>query len=354
MKKTVAILFGGISSEHEVSCMSAAGIIKNIDYTKYNVIPIGITKEGNWLKTCVSAEKIENGAWINSEENRSVTLSINSNYKGMIDIDACKALDEDIDIIFPILHGKYGEDGNIQGILECSGIPYIGCNTLSSAVCFDKVFTKELIAYTEVPQADYMVLKKDFPSDSYNETCVRIDKYFHNNYPLFVKPAREGSSVGISKVDCFEQIEKALKKGLACDSKVLIEEGVIGREIEVAVLGTDEPKVSVIGEIFAADTFYTYDAKYKNKESRTSIVDDISQETMELIKEYAIRVYKKLECKDLARVDFFLKENGTPIFNEINTLPGFTPISMYPKLWEYSGLSYTDLITGLIEEVCNC
>ena len=349
MKKNVVVLFGGISSEHAVSCLSAAGVIRNIDYSKFSIIPVGITKDGSWLKTIALPEDIETGKWEDYEDNVNITFSINNKYKGLFNLETGKLIQDKIDVVFSVLHGKYGEDGNIQGVLECSGIPYIGCNVQSSAVCFDKVLTKEILSVLGVHQANYIVVDKQRAecSNFYNE----VETYFNGHYPLFIKPAREGSSIGISKVESQEQIRDAVKLGLSCDKKVLIEEGIEGREIEVAVLGTENPRASAIGEILTVDDFYSYQAKYKEKESETRIVEDLSENLQNNIKKIALAIYNKMECKGLARVDFFLEDNGRIVFNEINTLPGFTPISMFPKLWMRSGISYKDLITYLIEHV---
>ena len=227
------------------------------------------------------------------------------------------------------------------------GIPYVGCGVTSSAIGFDKAITKELVENINIKQAKCKIIGKEELNNC--DLKEEINDYFTNKYPLFVKPAREGSSIGISKVDSVEELDSAIKLGFKCDNKILIEEGIVGREIEVAVIGNNNPKASSIGEIISNDSFYSYDAKYKSKNSKTQIVEDITQKLSNEIKEAAIKIYKKLECKGLSRVDFFLKEDGTYIFNEINTLPGFTPISMYPKLWDHDGMDYTNLISQLIE-----
>lgn len=346
MKKNVIVLFGGNSSEYEISCLSAAGVAKNIDLEKYNLLMVGISNN-NWIFTEASLEKIEHGEWVEDDNNVNVTLSLNHKYPGLLILDekGCKSID--VDCIFPVLHGRTGEDGSIQGVLELTGIPYIGCGIQSSVVGFDKCLTKEIVKSTGVIQAkSYIVYKNDLENNKYID---KIDNFFENKYPLFIKPAREGSSVGISKVNKAEELEKAITTGLLYDNKILVEEGIVGREIEVAVLGNKYAKASCVGEIIAGDTFYSYDAKYKSSTSRTEIVCDIPIILEEKIKSDALKIYKALECEDLARVDFFLKENGEIIFNEINTMPGFTPISMYPKLWENEGISYSELVSILIE-----
>lgn len=347
MKKNIAIVFGGVSSEHEVSCLSAVGICENIDKEKYNFIMIGVTKNGQWKLTNASPDMIKDGSWIYCKENYDVVLLLNKNEKYISFINGDSIKKVNVDCIFSTLHGKYGEDGCIQGIFEVMGIPYVGCGVTSSAIGFDKAITKELVENINIKQAKCKIIGKEELNNC--DLKEEINDYFTNKYPLFVKPAREGSSIGISKVDSVEELDSAIKLGFKCDNKILIEEGIVGREIEVAVIGNNNPKASSIGEIISNDSFYSYDAKYKSKNSKTQIVEDITQKLSNEIKEAAIKIYKKLECKGLSRVDFFLKEDGTYIFNEINTLPGFTPISMYPKLWDHDGMDYTNLISQLIE-----
>lgn len=348
MKKCIMIIFGGDSSEYEVSCVSAAGIAKNINHKKYKCLMVGITKDGQWLLTDADTNSIESGKWIN-EKNIDVTLSLNKKYPGLIIIDNNKMRYITVDAIFPILHGKNGEDGSIQGIMQLSGIPYIGCNIQSSVIGFDKALTKEIVNSIGINQAQSLTIYNHDPID-----IDSIDEYFHSRYPLFVKPAREGSSIGISKVKNYEKLRKAIEIGFKYDNKLVIEEGIIGREIEIAILGNgDSVIVSPVGEIVVNDEFYSYEAKYKSGTSETRIAEDIPDNVVANIKESAIKIYKKLECKDMARIDFFLKDDKTVIFNEINTMPGFTPISMYPKLWESYGIGYSSLISKLIEDTLN-
>lgn len=343
------ILFGGNSSEYEVSCLSAAGVAKNIDLKKYNLLMVGIDKNNNWLFTKASLKKIENGEWVRDESNVNVTLSLNHKYPGLLVLDKKGYKSIDVDCIFPILHGHTGEDGSIQGVLQLSGIPYIGCGIQSSVMGFDKALTKEIVKTINVSQAKSYILYKDNSNQAkrINDIC----NFFENIYPLFVKPAREGSSVGISKVNNFDELSKAIELGFVYDSKLVIEESIIGREIEVAILGNENAEASSIGEIITDDDFYSYDAKYKSDKSKTRIISDLSNSKISNIKNIALRIYKVLECKDLARVDFFLKKDGEIVFNEINTMPGFTPISMYPKLWDSCGINYSELISKLIENV---
>ena len=246
-----------------------------------------------------------------------------------------------------MIHGTDGEDGKVQGILELANIPYVGCGIAASAIGYDKVLTKDIVATTGIAQADFWIVREQ---NFEPEDIDRISIHFNDTYPLFVKPARAGSSVGVSKVNCKEELEAAIKTGFTVDSKLLVEQGIVGRELEIAVLGTKDPKASSIGEILAHGEFYTYDSKYNDNESRTRVVDDISPEIAKAMKDAALKIYKRLECEGLSRVDFFLQKDGRYIFNEINTLPGFTSISMYSQLWEHDGVSYKDLITCLIED----
>lgn len=350
-KTSLLILFGGMSSEHEVSRASAASVLRHINSEKYDIKTIGITKAGEWLLTESPAADIENGSWEKSESNKSAFIAPDRAARGIIIKEADGTFKiENIDAIFPILHGKNGEDGTMQGLIQISGIPFVGSGTCASASGMDKAITKAILDQgSVVSQAKCIVLHKDtYEKDPKNEVIALFD-YFECQLPLFVKPANAGSSVGISKVKEADQLPAAIEKALLEDDKVLIEEAIVGREIEVAVLGNEKPEASCIGEIFAANEFYDYEAKYQNAESKTGIVFDLDEDKEREIREVAIKIYQAMGCRGLARVDFFLKESGKVVFNEINTLPGFTNISMYPKLWEASGLPYDKLIDRLIE-----
>lgn len=348
---SLIILFGGASSEHEVSCASAASVLKHINSEKYDIRTIGITKEGNWLLTSSLACNIEDGSWIDNEDNKTAFIVPDCSTRGLLVKQEDGSFEKiGIDVVFPILHGKNGEDGTMQGLLQISGIPFVGSDTSSSAAAMDKAVTKALMEQgSVVNQAKCVVLHGEiYNRDPENEAAAIMD-YFENELPLFVKPANAGSSVGISKVKKVEELPKAIEKALQEDDKVIIEEAIVGREIEVAVLGNEKPEASCIGEIFAANEFYDYDAKYQNEASETKIVFDLDEEKEKEIRDAAIRIYKAMGCSGLSRVDFFIKESGKVVFNEINTLPGFTNISMYPKLWEASGIPYDKLIDRLIE-----
>ena len=342
-KKKLMLLFGGVSSEHEVSRTSAASVLEHINKEKYEIIKVGITKKGRWIQTEAEPADIVSGKWETLESNQEVCLMPGIGFAGM-----------DVDVVFPLLHGRNGEDGRMQGFLQIAGVPFVGSDSTSSAACMDKAITKAVVDQAEAcDQAKSCIVHRGCDTQ---EAVGVIDEFFEGRYPLFVKPANAGSSVGISKVKGKGELAKALDVAFAEDSKVLCEEAIIGREIEVAVLGNEDPEASCIGEIFAANEFYDYTAKYDNIGSMTSIVNDLSPELEREIKETAVSIYEIMGCRGLARVDFFLEAgpsggygDGRPVFNEINTIPGFTAISMYPQLWEASGTGYSELIDKLIE-----
>lgn len=335
MKKNVAILFGGQSTEHEVSRVSATSVLSHIDSEKYNVFPIGITKDGKWFQYKGEYKDIASGQWENDEENKiahGLSLLIN----------------KEVDVVFPVLHGMYGEDGTIQGLCKLMTIPCVGPSVMSSAVCMDKIYTKYVLEHGNIKQARYVVVT----AFEYERNSEKFISEIATNlgYPCFVKPANSGSSVGITKAHDGEELKKGLEIALKHDRKVLVEEGLNAREIEVSVLGNDDPKASTPGEIVPAKEFYDYEAKYQSEASKLLIPAALSEEKLELIKELAVKIYKKLDCSGMARVDFLVdKETEEVYLNEVNTIPGFTSISMYPKMWAASGLPYPSLIDELIQ-----
>ena len=346
MKKSVLVLFGGCSSEHDVSLKSATTILNNIDKNQYEVHPVGITKDGKWLLYTGKDYDLTNNGW--QKNGVPAILSPDSTQKALI---ICKpgaqeVITIDIDVVFPVLHGKNGEDGTIQGLCQLAQIPFVGCGVLASAVSMDKAFTKIAVATKGVPQAKYVVVKEKEMKNP-DEVVSKIESAF--DYPYFIKPANAGSSVGISKAKNRTELLSGLKCAMEQDKKVLVEETIIGREVETAVMGNDEITVSGVGEILAAAEFYDFDAKYNNSESKTVVNADLPIETKEKIRAYARDVFDAVEGKGISRIDFFVKEDGGIIFNEINTLPGFTPISMYPMLFKETGLTVTEIVTKLIE-----
>ncbi len=335
-KLKLGVIYGGMSTENKVSCVSGASVIKNLNKEKYDITPIYIDEKGNWFEV----------------------KNLDKNEK--IEIDNVMRFLKKFDVVFPVLHGLYGEDGTIQGIFELLKIPYVGCGVLASSVGMDKVYTKIIFDKAEINQTKYVYIRK------YEDKYIYIDNNFNEKvlglkdiekivieklkYPMFIKPSNSGSSVGISKANNQEELENAIIEASKFDKKILIEEGIDGREVECAVLGNEEIKSSCVGEIKAADEFYSYDAKYKNQESKTLIPANISEEKSKEIQKLAIKAFKAIDGKGLSRVDFFIEKDTEKVYiNEINTLPGFTSISMYPKLFEQVGVGYTELLDKLID-----
>lgn len=349
MKKlSVCVLFGGVSPEHEVSLRSAEYVLNTIDKEKYNVFPVGITKDGDWvLFDSTDYSMLPAGTWQDCEGNRRAAISPVRG-QGLLSFENDCVVRERIDVVFPVMHGENGEDGSIQGLLQIAGIPYVGPHVASSAVCMDKTLTKLVAELAGVRQAAwYLVTKSSYGRNAENVLSGVEEKF---SYPVFVKPAGTGSSVGVSKAKNRQELAEAIEEALKFDAKVLVEEFINGKEIEVAVLGNDTPVASVCGEIDSGADFYDYEAKYITDTSTAHIPARISEETAEQVRELAVRVYEAMGCKGLSRVDFFVTHEGEEVvFNEINTIPGFTSISMYPKLFDASGISGKELIDKLIE-----
>ncbi|MEG1285031.1 MAG: D-alanine--D-alanine ligase family protein [Romboutsia sp.] len=345
-KINVALVFGGRSGEHEVSLSSAASIYAHIDKEKYNVFNIGITKDGQWIYYEGSEENIKSGKWVElANKNIEINLVPTGNKKvGLIFEDGRF---EKIDVLFPVLHGPYGEDGTIQGLFEISQIPYVGCGVLASSVGMDKLICKKVFSQIGLPQVDYTYTTKwSFNKNSELELDQIESKL---EYPIFVKPANLGSSVGISKANNRQELLDGINEALKYDSRIVLEQGIDAREIEVAVLGNEIVEASIAGEIKPGKDFYDYEDKYINGASTYDIPANISKEKMKNIRQMAVEAFKGIDGKGLSRVDFFIDRKSENIFiNEINTLPGFTSISMYPKMWDTTGLTYPNLIDKLI------
>lgn len=343
-KKSVAVIFGGQSSEHEVSCISATTIINNINTEKYQIIMIGITKDGRWLKVD-KVEDIVSGEWRNSTI--TAVISPDASQKSILYLDGEKMEKVTVDVVFPAMHGLNGEDGTIQGLLELAQIPYVGCGVLASAVSMDKLYTKIIVDTLHIRQAKYVaVLRKQM--EDMEEVTSRVESCLE--YPVFVKPSNAGSSQGVSKAKNREELIAALELAVKHDRKILVEETIVGREIECAVLGGKEVKASGVGEILAAADFYDYEAKYNNPESKTVISPELPAGVEEQIRKAAVEIFTAVDGFGLSRVDFFVEhETNEVIFNEINTLPGFTSISMYPMLWDAKGIKKPELVEMLIE-----
>ena len=346
-KLKLGVVFGGVSSEHDISIISGTSVIKNLDKEKYEITPMYISKDGKWYIYTKPVEEID-------------ILTIGKEIEEKVEIIDLENTLKSFNVVFPVLHGLGGEDGSIQGILEMFNVPYVGCGILASAVGMDKVYTKIIFDKANIKQAEYEYIRK------YKENYIYVDKEFNETilsleevsklidknleYPMFVKPSNSGSSVGINKAHNIEELEKYIEYAAEFDRKILIEQGIVGKEIECAVLGNEDVISSCVGEIKPAEEFYSYDAKYKNSESKIIIPADISKEMSNEIRRLAIKAFKAIDGKGLARVDFFANEKTEEIFiNEINTLPGFTKISMYPKLFENVGISYSKLLDTLIK-----
>ena len=342
-KKKLGVIFGGMSTENEVSVVSANSVLNNLDKEKYEIYPIYIDKDGEWWEY----KEDNNREWGQEVEKKEKIENIIKYLK-------------DLDVMFPVLHGLYGEDGTIQGLFELLKKPYVGCGVLASSVGMDKVYTKVVFEKAGLNQANYEYIRKFedkyiYVDKLFNEKILRLEgavKQISKNltFPMFIKPSNSGSSVGINKAKNEKELEEYLKYAAKFDNKILIEEGIEGREVECAVLGNEEVVASCVGEIKPAEEFYSYDAKYKNEESKTEIPANIPEDISNEIRKQAIKAFKAIDGKGLSRVDFFVEKNTNKIYiNEINTLPGFTSISMYPKLFEESGITYKELLNKLIE-----
>lgn len=325
----LGIVYGGVSTEHDISVMSAKSVIENLDKEKYEIHEIYINKYGKWYEVIDDEkEEIYNLIW---------TL-------------------KKLDVVFPVLHGLGGEDGTIQGMLEMLKVPYVGCKVLASSVGMDKVYTKIIFEKAGIPEAPYVYIKKKengyiIVNENFEEEEFKVESITKKlNYPMFVKPSNSGSSVGVKKATNNEELKMAIENADQYDNKILIEQGINAREVECAILDGTEVKASTVGEIMSAEEFYSFDAKYNIPESKTIIPADISKEQIEQIQKLAIRAFKAIDGSGLARVDFFIEKDTNKIYiNEINTMPGFTKISMYPKLFEAVGIKYSELLDKLIE-----
>lgn len=344
-KLNVAVVFGGKSGEHEVSLMSATNVIKAMDKEKYNIYMIGITKQGRWMAFKGDVGKIIDGSWEKEAYGLDREETVNLLFPGLFKGEAKSR----IDVVFPVLHGPNGEDGTIQGLFEMLDIPYVGCGVMSSALGMDKEFSKQLFKDAGLDVGEYMVLlKTDIEKDIAAAVSLAEKKF---TYPVFIKPVNMGSSVGITKAHNREELVGGLKDACKYDRKVMIEENINCREIECAVLGNNNPVASGIGEIIPSKEFYDYEAKYFDDGKSVLVIPaELTASKTEEIREAAVKAYKALDSCGMARVDFFMdKETEKVYINEINTIPGFTKISMYPKLWDAAGVSYSELIDRLIE-----
>lgn len=352
-KLNIGIIFGGKSSEHSVSENSAKSIIKNISKDKYNLFLIGIDKFGKWFLYQGDADDIPECKWEASGKTKPACILPDSSVGGLMVLDGNKYEFVKLDAVIPVLHGKNGEDGTIQGLLELAEIPYVGCHVLAASSCMDKAVTNILLEYNGITKPKfYWFNRYDFATNP--ENVIENIESTIKTYPMFIKPANAGSSVGITKANCKDDLVVGIKLALENDDKVVIEQGIDGKEVECAVLGNDELIDSVVGEIVPCNDFYDYEAKYLSGTSDLHIPARIPEDIAHEIRETAKKAYKIMGCKGLSRIDFFV-ENGTNkvYLNEINTFPGFTNISMYPKLMQAVGVQYSDLIDRLISLAIN-
>jgi D-alanine-D-alanine ligase len=354
-KLRVGVIFGGRSGEHEVSVASAASVLEALDKTKYEVVPIGITREGRWLAGADPRRLLAGAAMEEAgtpeQGVTAVVVTGDPTRNGLVPVqqggDGGAPVGQ-LDIVIPVLHGTYGEDGTLQGLLEMANLPYAGGGVLGSALGMDKEKAKLIFKAAGLPVVDWLVARRLEMERDMDALCARIEWQF--DYPVFVKPANMGSSVGVGKAHEHAELRAALATALEYDRKALVEPGINCREVECGVLGNDEPLASVVGEVVPSNEFYDYRAKYVDNASRLYIPAEIPAETADAIRAMAVRAFLALDLSGLARVDFFLdKDSGQIYVNEVNTMPGFTQISMYPKLWEASGIPYPELLDRLIQ-----
>ena len=344
-KLTLGVLFGGASSEHDISCISAKSILENIDKEKYNIVMLGITKQGEWFLFDDDVAMLPNDEWLKSKSLKKAYITPDSKIHGIVTEDAKQIR---LDAVFPVLHGKNGEDGTVQGLLQLAQIPFVGCDATSSGSCMDKAVTNAVADAFGIEQAKWCAFTEyEYCKDSRKCLDLATNKL---GFPIFVKPANAGSSVGITKAHNDEELIVGIEKAFKEDKKVVLEEFIEGQEVEVAVLGNEEPIAAEVGQIVAAAEFYDFDAKYNNPASELHIPALLSEEKRNEVRQAALKAYKALSCEGMSRCDFFVtKGDQRVLLNEINTIPGQTSISMYPKLFEAVGVGYTELIDRLID-----
>jgi D-alanine-D-alanine ligase len=343
-KLRVGVIFGGRSGEHEVSLVSAASVMGALDPEKYEAVPIGIGKDGRWLVGSPAQKMLPEVL----RAGQRVMLPAEPGVGGLVSMSETRSTALPVDVIFPVLHGTYGEDGTVQGLLELAGLPYVGSGVIGSAVGMDKDMQKRLFLQAKIPVGAFLAIPRAEWERSRAQVLRAVQKKFR--FPVFVKPATLGSSVGMTKAHNRAELSAALDLAAEFAQKILVERSIRGREIEVSVLGNEDPQASVPGEIIPHREFYDYTAKYLEEGTRLLIPAKLARAQVRRFQEYAVKAFRCLECRGMARVDFFLERaTGKILLNEVNTIPGFTSISMYPKLWEASGLSYRQLIDRLIE-----
>ena len=344
-KLTLGLLFGGRSGEHEVSVKSARSVYEALDRNKFNPILIGISKEGDWY-LIEEPEAVFSAGVVGPQSGLPVTIIAQPGGQPFVALDGAAV--PHLDVVFPVLHGTFGEDGTIQGLLELANIPYVGAGVMASAVGMDKVMMKTVFRQADLPVVDDVCVTRQLFLNNTEEALDMIEE--HLSYPCFIKPANMGSSVGVNRADDRKGLEVALDEAARFDAKIIVEQGIEAREVECSVLGNETVKCSIPGEVIPAGEFYDYEAKYKSAESKLLIPAPLTEMQLKAIQEMAARVFQAIDCSGLGRVDFFVtKDTGEIYVNEINTMPGFTTISMYPKLWAASGLAYEELINQLVK-----
>lgn len=346
--KNALFIFGGVSSEHDISCISAVSVLKNVPQDKYKIYMLGISKDGRSFLYSGNVENIENDGWLSDESKlKKAVISTSHADHGIIVFDGNKTETVYIDVCFPVMHGKNGEDGTMQGLLTVAGIPFVGCGTMASAVCMDKAMTNSICDVNGIAQAKWLYTTKyDFEHNG-KDFVKKCAEYI--GFPCFVKPANAGSSVGVRKSTDENSLYEDLKYALLFDTRVVVEEGIVGAEVETAVMGNEELFAGAVGEIVPCNEFYDFEAKYVDGSTALHIPARISQEKQEEIKQIAKKAYKAFGCSGLARIDFFVRESdGKVLLNEPNTIPGFTSISMYPMLMQEAGVTYPQLIDKLL------
>lgn len=350
-KIRVAVLFGGVSSEHEISLMSAESVLRHIPRDKYDVVRIGITKDGRWLAYEGADDAIASGLWEQDRNLCSIIVSPDRTRKGLLKLEQEQWEFIPVDICFPVLHGKNGEDGTVQGLFQLAGIPFVGCDMISSANCMDKEMTHTILEANGIPMAKWTVVRPADLADDAAFAAFAAKAEEKLGYPMFVKPANAGSSVGVSKAKDREGLHKACLTALAQDRKAIVEEFMDGLEVETAVLGNrDAQAAPVCGELVPASEFYTYEAKYIDGTTQLHIPARVPQEVVDTLRATAAKAFAAIGCQGYSRVDFFvLRRDNRVVLNEINTIPGFTSISMYPMLWDASGVPYPELLDRLIQ-----
>lgn len=345
VKKSVAVVFGGRSNEHEISKISAVNVMGALPTDKYYILPIYITVDGRWYLYDGVIENLKDIQW--EKLGTPVIISPDTKHKGLLRIVGNKIKNIPIDVVFPVIHGKNGEDGSIQGLCELAGIPYVGSGVTSSGICMDKAYTNLVAKTLGINQAASLVVRS---GDLADIEAVCKDIRYKIGYPCFVKPANSGSSIGVSKAGDKKQLKEALLTAVTVDSKIVVEKYIDGRELECAILGNNNPVASPVGEVVSAVDFYDFDAKYNSTDSKTIVPADIPEEISQEIQSMALKIYSALDCSGMSRVDFFLQKGTNKIFfNEINTIPGFTAISLYPMLWGEVGMSQPELVDKLIQ-----